>query len=48
MQPLDVTTNFLSKGKAKYAVEFKAGTFRKKKIKAGMIIDIPKTVIAKD
>ena len=48
MQPLDVTSNFLSKGNAKYAVEFKAGTFRKKKITAGMIIEIPKTVKAKD
>jgi uncharacterized membrane protein (UPF0127 family) len=48
MQPLDVTTNFYSKGYAKYAVELKAGTFKKLKIKAGMRFEIPKTVKPKN
>ncbi len=48
MKALDEDTDYSSKGRAKYAIEVKAGLFKKLKIMAGDMVQIPSTIKAKD
>ncbi|MCH7945009.1 MAG: NAD(P)-binding domain-containing protein [Armatimonadetes bacterium] len=44
----DEITDYGSRSPAMYAIEFRAGTFRRLGIKAGQKVEIPDTVKAKD
>ncbi|MCH8978281.1 MAG: DUF192 domain-containing protein [Armatimonadetes bacterium] len=48
MRALDEITDYGSRSKAMYAIEFEAGTFRRLGIKSGQKVEIPDTVKAKD
>ncbi len=48
MRAFDVDTDYASKGDAMYALEAKAGVFKKLGIKAGMKVVFPDTVKSKD
>jgi len=48
MKALDETTDYSSYGNAKYAIEFKAGLFKKLGVKAGDMVGISSRVKAKD
>lgn len=48
MKALDEDTDYSSHGKAKYAIEVKAGLFKKEKIQAGDMVQIPSTIKSKD
>ena len=48
MRAHDITSNYGSRSPAKYAIEFKAGTFRRLGIKAGQKVEIPDKVKAKN
>lgn len=48
MKALDIDTDYSSAGPSKYVIEFRAGLFKKLGIKAGMTVEIPDKVKAKD
>ncbi len=48
MKALDIDTDYSSAGPSKYVIEFRAGIFKKLEIKAGMKVEIPDKVKAKD
>jgi uncharacterized protein len=48
MKALDEDTDYSSHGKAKFAIECKSGLFKKLKIMAGDMVQIPSTIKAKD
>jgi uncharacterized membrane protein (UPF0127 family) len=48
MRALDENTDYSSQGRAMFALETKAGLFKKLEIKAGDYVQIPSTVKAKD
>ena len=48
MRAQDTITDYGSRSQAMYAIEFKAGTFRRLGIRAGQKVEIPDTVKAKD
>jgi len=48
MKALDEETDYSSLGRSKYAIEVKAGLFKKLKIMPGDMVQIPSTIKAKD
>lgn len=48
MKPLDTVTDYSSGKYAKYALEVRAGLFKKLKVEVGQKVEIPDTVKAKD
>ncbi|MBX3110684.1 MAG: DUF192 domain-containing protein [Fimbriimonadaceae bacterium] len=48
MSAFDTTSNYSSRQASMYAIEFKAGVFKKLGIRPGAKVDIPSTVKAKD